>query len=181
MTINARYLIQAGAALFTICAIPGAAAAQHSLDPVRVTAAARAEKLLAEAAALPTMTNQFRKAARLYEESATVRTVGDSLTPFCLRTAAYYRYYSGDTRESATLMERAAKHSVALGDVVGAANAYIDAALIAGEFQDVARSKKLSDRAEQLMTSPQLDEAQRSLLRGRITGDRSVALFQQHP
>ena len=110
-----------------------------------------------------------------------MRAPGDTLTPFCLRTAAYYRYYSGDTRESATLMERAAKHSVARGDVMGAANAYIDAALIAAEFQDISRSKKMSDRAEQLMTSPLLDEAQRSMLRGRISGDQSVALFQQHP
>ena len=56
MTTSARYLMQAGAALFTICAIPAAAAAQQSLDPVRVTAEARAERLMAEAAALPTET-----------------------------------------------------------------------------------------------------------------------------
>jgi hypothetical protein len=181
MQATVRSLLGAGAAALALIAAPSAAAAQQPLplDPVRVTATSRAEQLEAEAAALPTMTKEFRKAAGLYERAADARSKEDAERATNLRRAAYLRYYAGDTRAGGHLMERAAQHSAAIGDVALAANAYIDAALIANERAEIDRALDLGGKAELLVNSPLLDETQRAALLGRIAGWHQVAMAPQ--
>ena len=178
MHATIRSTLRAGAAAIAICAAPTIVAAQQPvpLDPVRVTATSRAEQLEAEAAALPTMTKELRKAASLYERAAEARAPQDVARATNLRQAAYHRYYAGDTRAGGQLMERAAQQSAATGDVALAANAYIDAALIANERAETDRALDLGRKAELLVNSPLLDETQRAGLLGRIAGWHQVAV-----
>lgn len=179
MHATSRHLLGAGAAALALCIAPSVAAAQQPLplDPVHVTAPSPAEQLEAQAAALPTMTKEFRKAAALYEKAAAARSAQDSEKATSLRKAAYHRYYSGDTRSGGRLMERAAQHSAEQGNVAVAAHAYIDAALIANERAEIDRALDLGEKAELLVSSPLLDETQRAGLLGRMAGWRQVAML----
>ncbi len=185
MTSSASILLRTGAALLTMIAAPAlapaVASAQQTLDPVRVTASAssRADRLEAEAAALATHVRVYKKAARLYEQAADERAFGDPRATHCLRSAAYLRYYSGDRTSSVALLERAADQSSATGDVVGAANAYVDAAIVALELKQNERALALGRRGELLMNSPLLDESQRTALRSRVSEERAVAFATQ--
>lgn len=177
MHTTARHLLSIGGLLLSTAAVPAAASAQSStLQPVRVTAEAvsRADRLRIEAEALPTRVDQFSKAAKLLERSARAREQGDTATPTLLRTAAFLRYYSGDIGASTKLMEKAAQRSVEHGDVVNAATAYIDAAIIAAEDAQPSRALDLGRRAEQLAASPALTDAQRDALRGRMANWHAV-------
>jgi hypothetical protein len=177
----ARHLLTLGTSMLTIAAAaatPAVALAQGTLQPVRVTAQAvsRADRLRIDAEVLPTRLDQFAKAARLYEQSAAARAPGDTATGTCLRTAAFLRYYSGDSRAGTALMEKAARNAAAFGDVALAANAYIDAAIIAVDAAQSDRALDLGRRAEQLARSPSLTDAERNALAGRMAGWHEVAL-----
>ncbi len=169
------------AGTFAALATPGVAPAQQLLTPVRVTAeqAARADALHAEAKLYDGSLRAFRKVARLHEQAAALREPDDSRNFECLRTAALLRYYSGDRRGGGVRMEEAAVHASAHGDVVAAANAYIDAAIIANETRQSQRVRDLARRAVLLTSSPLLTEAQRLDLRGRISGSFAVAMLDR--
>ena len=176
MYTRTRNYLLAGGMLVAIAAAPLTASAQQSLAPVRVTAnLANADRLASEADSLAKMLTHFKKAARLYEASAAARPVGDAKAFTHLRAAAFLRYDSGDKRGSLALMEQAAERAANLGDVIAAANAYIDAALIAGELRQGSRAQDDSRRAALLAKSPLLDGAQRNALLARMSGWRAVS------
>ena len=169
-------ILATGAVLFAMLAAPMTVSAQQILDPIRVTAEAdRAEQRAAEAAASATTSSHFIKAARLYERAAAARPESDPRNAESLRKAATLHYYSGDLRRSAVLMERSAQRSASIGDVVNAANTFIDAAIVANELREGERAVALGDRARMLMNSPLLSDTQRSQLRGRIARWAEVA------
>ena len=178
-----RSLPIAAGALFSLLAFPAAALAQQQLDPVRVTAtsdAARADSLDGAAAAYPlTALRDFRKVARMYEESAALRVDGDEKRFASLHQAAKIRYGRGDRRQAATDMEQAAREAAARGDVVSAAHAYADAAYIAAEINQPARAAALTRSAELLTESPLLTAAQRLELRARLPQRGEVALLER--
>jgi hypothetical protein len=175
MYTQTRNYLFAGGILFAIAAAPVVASAQQTLAPVRVTAnVAHADRLAAEADSLSRNLTHFKKAAKLYEMSAAARPVGDVKAFTYLRAAAFLRYDSGDKRSGLALMEQAAQRAADFGDVIAAANSYIDAALIAGELKQGVRAQDLSRRAALLAKSPLLDGAQRSALLGRMNGWRAV-------
>jgi hypothetical protein len=175
MYTRTRNHLFAGAALFAIAAAPIAASAQQTLAPVRVTASVEhADRLAAQAESLSRELTGFKKAARLYEMSAAARGAGDVKAYANLRSAAFLRYDSGDKRAGLGLMEQAAERAATLGDVIAAANSYIDAAIIAGELKNGQRAQDLSRRAALLAKSPLLDGSQRSALLVRMDGWRAV-------
>jgi len=173
-----RTLLRAAGALLTLSSAPAAVLAQQTLDPVHVTATPtqQADALHEQALALPTETRFAKRAARMHERSAALRAEGDTKTAECLRTAGYLRYYSGDRRAGANLLAQAAERSAETGDVVRAANAFIDAAIIAGELSDTRRAIDLRTRAELLATSPLISDADRTALRARFAQWRDVAV-----
>jgi hypothetical protein len=176
MYTRTRNYLFAGGLLVAAAAAPLTASAQQALAPVRVTAnIANADRLAAQADSLAKMLTHFKKAAKLYEESAAARPIGDPKGFTHLRAAAFLRYDAGDKRTSLNLMEQAATRAADLGDVIAAANAYIDAALIAGELREGTRAQDYSRRAALLAKSPLLDGAQRSALLVRMTGWRAVS------
>ena len=175
MYTRTRNFLLAGGALFAIAAAPIAVSAQQTLAPVRVTASVEhADRLAAEAESLATMLTHFKKAAKLYELSAEARSPGDIKGFTNLRAAAFLRYDAGEKRQGLGLMERAAQRAIDLGDVINAANAYIDAAIIAGELRDGSRARELGRRAALLTKSPLLDSAQRTALLIRMDGWNAV-------
>ena len=177
MNATTRILLRASGALLTISGAAAVLPAQQTLDPVRVTANARADKFHDEALALPTETRLALKAAKLHERSAALRDESDPQAATCLRSAAFLRYYAGSRRASADLMEKAADRAAGIGDVARAADSYIDAAYIAQELKDVSRARELAHRAELLSNSPLITDVQRAALRARITGPGVVAMM----
>ncbi len=177
MNTHSRNVLVAGGMLLALAAAPESATAQQKLPSVRVTgSAAHADELALRAESLSTQTNQFKRAAELFELSANARGVGDSRAVTCLRSAATLRYNSGNKRKGLGLMEKAGDRAIRLGDVVIAANAYIDAAVIAHELRQGARALELSQRAALLSKSPLLTADQRGALLERMHGWSALTL-----
>jgi hypothetical protein len=177
-----RRLPRAAGTLFSMLALPAAAFGQDlgqgHLDPVRVTAAAtaRADSLDAKANAIElSRLSDFPKVARLHEQSAGLRSVGDAKRFESLRKAARLRYGAGDCRRAADDMEQAARDAAARGDIVNAVSAYIDVAYIAAELRQGARAVESTSTARLLAGSPLLTEAQRLQLRVRLPHRTDVA------
>ena len=157
-------------ATLAMLASPVAAGAQQRLQPVRASAneaAARASQLHAQAQVVGLDLKKLRKAAHLHEQSASQRELADPQAFACLQEAALLRYYSGQRREAATLMERAARTAAEQGDVVNASRAYSDAAIMAHELRQGTRAWSLALHADALTSSPLLTAAQREHLRMR--------------
>ena len=171
MTTHMRNFLMAGGMLLAIAAAPVSASAQQKLPPVRVTASLEyADGLALKAESLATKLTHFKQAAELFEQSADARTQADPRAVSCLRSAATLRYNTGNKRKGLGLMEKAGDRAMRLGDVVTAANAYIDAAVIASELREGDRARDLSERAVLLTKSPLLSEEQRGALMYRMNG-----------
>jgi hypothetical protein len=173
------HILAGAAVLFALTAVPSTMTAQQVLQPVRVTAEAdRAEQLAAEAFSVAATPTQFRKAGRLYERAAAARSSMDPHSAVALRKAAVSHYYGGSTVKSAELMERSADRAIQFGDVVSAANSYLDAAFIVQGLRQGQRATDLARRAQLLTVSPLLSDAQRSALVARIAGGTNVAALK---
>ena len=171
MPTHMRNFLMAGGMLLAVAAAPNAASAQQKLPPVRVTASLEyADGLMLRAESLSTKLSHFKEAADLFERSADVRTPGDARAVTCLRSAATLRYNSGNKRKGLGLMEKAGDRAISLGDVVSAANSFIDAAVIASELRQGERARELGERAALLTKSPLLTDEQRSALEYRMSG-----------
>ena len=171
MNTDMRNFLMAVWMLKAVAAAPASATAQQKLPPVRVTeTAAYADELAIRAESLSMYLSHFKEAAELFERSAEARGPGDARAVTCLRSAATLRYNSGNKRKGLGLMEKAGDRAARLGDVVIAANAYIDAAVIASELREGAKARDFSERAALLAKSPLLNDAQRSALLERMTG-----------
>ena len=176
-----RFPVAAGT-LVAALALPAAASAQQQLDPVRVTAiaTARADSLHARADRheISTM-RDFRKVARLHEQSAELRGEDDARGFECLQVAAHIRHGAGDFRRAADNMERAAQLAAARGDVMNAAVSYIDAAYIAVDLKQGARVREFTRAARLLTESPLITAAQRVQLLSRIQSNAAVAMLSR--
>ena len=171
MNTHIRNVLIAGGTLMALAAAPASATAQQKLPPVRVTAStAYADELALRAESLSTNLTQFKKAAELFERSADAREVGDTRAVTCLRSAATLRYNAGNKSKGLALMEKAGDRAIRLGDVMIAAHAYIDAAVIASELRQGSRAIELTERAVLLTKSPLLSVEQRSALMERMNG-----------
>jgi hypothetical protein len=169
MYSHSRRLLLTASAVVAVVALPVAARAQM-LDPIRVTdAVQKAEKLDAEALAVEQNDwGQLKKAARLREEAAGLRTPDDPAGTVSLYWAARDRYYSGDARTARVLMEQAADRALAMGDVLNAVTAYTEAAYICADIKDGDRMRTLATKARLLASSPLLTADQRYQLRNRL-------------
>ena len=169
MYSHSRRLLLTASALAAIVALPQSARAQM-LDPIRVTdAVQKAEKLDAEALSYEKNDwSQLKKAARLREEAAELRTADDPAGTVSLYWAARDRYYSGDAKAARVLMEQAADRALAMGDVLNAVTAYTEAAYICADIKDGERMRTLASKARLLANSPLLTADQRYQLRNRL-------------
>jgi hypothetical protein len=148
---------------------PARAAAQEFAfvrdEPVDVE---RAEQLEAKAKKLYSNTSKYADAAKLHEEAADHRSRVDPLRVKSLQMASRLYHYAGKETKALALMERAAEEALASGDVVTAANAYVDASYLAQYQKRQEDVVRLARKAEMLVNSPLLGAQQRSWLQDRI-------------
>jgi hypothetical protein len=158
---------------------PSPAAAQQPMSPTVVTASHEAHALHERAEALRLGTirrNDAKRAAKLHLRAAELRGEEHADSYSCLWSAANLFYAAGSPSKAGEVMERAATQAATRGDVVNAANAYLDASFLASERQQPGKAVELARRADALTTSPLLSATQRATLRARITRASEVAV-----
>lgn len=183
MSTHSRRLLVTATAAIAVFTLPTVARAQV-LAPIRVTdTRQRAEKLDAEALSYEQNDwSQLKKAARLRELAADLRTADDPEGTVSLYWAARDRYYSGDPKAARVLMEQAADRALAMGDVLNAVTAYTEAAYICADIRDGDRMRTLAGKARLLASSPMLTEEQRYQLRTRLAkSDTAVGVVAVAP
>ena len=181
MYTHSRRLLSTVTVALVVVALPFAARAQTSLQPIRVTEKQQqADEYDERAAALETTDwSQLKEAAKLRAKAAELRAPDDPKGARSLYWAARDRYYSGDNWGARNLMEQAGERAVAIGDVLTAVNAFTDAAYISADLKDASRTVTAAKRAKLLAASPMLSEDQRFQLRSRLAdGSTSVTVAQ---
>lgn len=144
------------------------AVAMRDAAATRPLTSEKAEQLRRDAEALFSQPKEWKKAARLLEESAALRSANDAEGYECLVYAGRIRAAIGDMNGARVALEQAAAHALARGAIVEAAQAYIDAAHAAIALKDARGARELVDRAALLAQSPLLSAQQRALLNGRL-------------
>jgi hypothetical protein len=157
-------------------ALPGQASAQaSSAVDARDARVERAEQLEQEARMYvdgPIM--NVGEAAKRFRRAAALRAEDDRQALTTLRMAALMAYYHGDLRRSRSASVELARRAKRLGEVDVAANAFLDAAVLAAEQQDGEAAHAYLRSATLLAGSPQLTTPQRQFLASRL-GEPSVA------
>jgi hypothetical protein len=132
------------------------------------TDVARAAELESQAVALYESPRSFKRAARLHEQAAELRPAGDLVRIDDLRQAARLYHYAGSTGKARDLMVRAADAALAAGDVVSAAETYLDAAFLYQEAGMNAEVTTLVKKAQLLTNSPLITARDRTAILSRI-------------
>ena len=155
--------------------VPASATAMQNNDVVQVSRTTppnrnldKARELRAQAEALFSQPRQWRKAARLLEESARLRDASDADGYMCLLYAGRIEAALGDLTGARENLEKAAAHAIARGSLVEAAHAYIDAAHVAADAKQIDAAKTLIERASLLAQSPLLTAEQKAGLNSRL-------------
>jgi len=160
--------------------VPAATAAQHVFTPapVVVSAAARdnarADTLEGWASSMYGKRWQWPHAARLHERAAALRG-DDPRAVQSWRMAAWLHSADGNHGRGRAMMERAAASAIAVGDVERAADAYIDAALIAMEGGRADKATGLLRRTRVVLGSPLLPLERRGAILRRIGDEPRLA------
>jgi hypothetical protein len=168
----------ATAALLAVVASPAALRAQSTLSPVTVTAsqAAEANSLDERAVALYSSPKKWRKAAWLHEEAADRRSISDPRAHQSLIMAGHIYYAAGANGLAFEAMARGAERAAQIGDVVTAANAYVDAGLMAAEASRGDEIADMARRAVALANSPLLNDEERATIVKRVGYSEVAAL-----
>jgi hypothetical protein len=107
-------------------------------------------------------------AAGLYRRAAELRGAEDPRSAMDLRLAGYIDYYREHGQAALVSLTESGESFLALGDVQGAADAFIDGAWVAAQLGMSAEARALADRARLLTRSPLLAPAERFALARRL-------------
>lgn len=107
------------------------------------------------------------RAASLLRRAAEFRSPADAGAVENLLLAARLSFYEGDEQRAVRDFESAGQLALARGDVIVAANAFTDAAWVAGSQGRGDRAHGLLNRAQLLANSPLIEEEERTHLRTR--------------
>ena len=180
MESRVRVMLASAAALIAALSAgaPVAIHGQGVLAPVRVTVdqGVEADALDRQAAERYGTPREWRTAARLHERAAALRGPADASASESLEMAAHLYRAAGDLGKARSAMERAASHAAARGDVVTAANAYVDAGLLALENGRDDQVATLARKAETIAYSPLLSELQRATIMNRVGYSQLLAV-----
>ncbi len=128
---------------------------------------ALAEHLESQAVEASQHVKSFKKASSLYREAA--ETLGDHPDAAeHLVQAARLAYYTGDERRAIQDFRAAGEQALEWGDVMTAAQSFLDAAWVAAEEERGEEALELAHRAEKLSSSPLIQRQERASLRSRI-------------
>jgi len=182
MTKHTARMTLVATALSAALASPAAVRAQSTLAPVNVTAsqAAEANSLDERAVALYSRPNKWRKAAWLHEEAADRRAITDARAYHSLIMAGHIYYAARANGLAFEAMARGAERAAQIGDVVTAANAYVDAGLMAAEANRGEEIQEMARHAVALANSPLLSDEQRQAIVKRV-GYSEVAALAEAP
>ena len=111
---------------------------------------------------------KWSKAADLYRQAAHLRDAADAEAVWDLKTAARLEFYQGSEQQAIRDLETAGHRAMAIGDVVAAANAFADAAWIAGTEGHGSQARELVVRAQLLTESPLIPTADKDDIRSRL-------------
>lgn len=157
---------------FALCALatlavtsvlpPAGARAQSAVDPRAALA------LEARATSQLDVKRDLGRAADLLVKAATLRAATDPIGVGDLAAAASGYYLDGQLARARAIAVQAGERALAMGDVDGAAHAFLSAALIAHKQLDAAGRDSLSARAYRLAASPLLSQAQQASIRAQF-------------
>lgn len=134
-----------------------------------------ADELEERAAALHGQPARYGEAARLYRESAALRSASDPRAVEALTKAAHLYHYANRLFDARKVMEQAARRALANGDVLTASQANVEAALFAHKQGKRAQAERLGRTALKLAGSPLLTADQRASIVGRLKTNPAVA------
>jgi len=126
-------------------------------------------QLEAQARSLFASPTRYGEAVRLFVEAADQREIGDPLRVKNLVMASRLTYYRGQTHDALHLMQRAANEAISTGDVLAAANSYMDSAFLAQELGHTGVAAEMMKKAERLSYSPLLAQEDRDYIRNRLS------------
>jgi len=135
-------------------------------------ATTKAEKLEQQALDLFSQPDKYCRAAKLLQQAAGEREVGDPMRVRDLHMASRLSFYGGKEVAALDLMQQSAEEALATGDVIAAANRFVDAAFLAKSAGDAEAAVKMVKRATLLAGSPLIDVASRSAILTRVEADR---------
>jgi hypothetical protein len=134
-------------------------------------ATTQAEKLEQRAKDLFSQPERYGRAAKLLQRAAATREIGDPERIRDLQLASRLSYYKGDEGKALVLMRKSAEEALATGDVIVAANRYVDAAFLAKSAGQVDEATEMVKKATLLAGSPLIDVASRSAILTRVEAD----------
>jgi hypothetical protein len=171
MTRTMMIGIAAGSAVVAVLSAAPASSQQLSYA-VTTESATKPDpsQLERQAAELYTSPKNFKRAADLLLKAAELRAVADPMKVKNQSLAARLLYYAGDRQRSMTLLEGAADHALSVGDVLVAAELYLDASYVAQELGQGEMVRELAEKTRLLMNSPLVDARQRDRVLARIHG-----------
>jgi hypothetical protein len=138
-------------------------------------AAPTAVQLEQKAVALYSQPERALEAAQLQRQAAGLRAPDDPKGVGALIMSARLFNYAQKPLLARKTMEAAAERALAMGDVVRAAQAYVDAALIAQEQGSSKQVVRLAHKAVLLTTSPLLRTDERAGIMNRIHSSAQLA------
>ena len=111
--------------------------------------------------------SDWGRAAILYRQAAEL-SVDEPIAADHHRHAGLLAFYAGREGQAVDQLTRAAETALAWGDVVSAAQSFLDAAWVAHEDGNNGKALDLAQRAERLARSPLMARADRAQLMQRI-------------
>ncbi|HEU4565003.1 MAG TPA: hypothetical protein VFS05_10160 [Gemmatimonadaceae bacterium] len=174
--LSARTLATA-TALAALAAFGAPDRAVAQVDTIVITEhASKATKMEQQAEALRSHPRRWYEAARLYVRAAGLRGGSDPRATKDLQQAAHLYFALNELDSASTAMRRAGDAAMARGDVVLAADAYLNAAWVAGRDGDAPAMHDFLDRARALASSPLLTSDQRRSILERAGYPANVAV-----
>jgi hypothetical protein len=129
-----------------------------------------ATRLEADALSLSESPSDLGKAADLFRQAAGHRPAGDPIAVKDLIQAARFSFYSGKRDRALRDFAAAAESALRIGDIVAAAESFLDAAWVAQQVSDGSLTLRYVGRARELTASPLLTEGDRARLLNRLPG-----------
>jgi hypothetical protein len=170
-------IIAVGIAAATISTPSQGQVRAKSSEPV--SRVARAIELQEQAVALHAQPARAVEAARLHKASAALRNANDPEAVQSLAMAAHLFGYAKRPIEARRTMEEAADRALAMGDVVRAAQAYVEASFFADKQKNRVETQRLGRKALLLAGSPLLPVDQRNAIMKRIRSNPTLASLAQ--
>lgn len=163
------------AVAITAVLLPAMLSAQEIRSGANYSGYNQANSLRAQAIALYDAPARAAEVAKLHLEEVQHRAANDPLAVEALFMAAFFFKYAGRQFDARKTLEQVAERTLANGDVMEAAQAYLEAAGLAQAANQMSETRRLAEKASLLSDSPLLKLEQRTWIRNQIQSAPSLA------